>query len=42
MYKYFVPDEPEKIMAQAPTVNAVRDIVPLYNEHGEFFLFIGV
>jgi hypothetical protein len=48
MYKYFVPDasEPDnlKITAQVPSVNLLRDIVPLYNEQGEFkfVLFIGV
>ena len=40
MYKYFVPDEPDKnwITAQVPSVpvNAMKDIVPLYNEQGQF------
>jgi hypothetical protein len=38
MYKYFVPDEPEKIAAQAPNVNSLGDIVPVYDEQGEFVL----
>lgn len=44
MYKYFVPDsdaKESKIIAQAPSVNSLKEIVPLYNEQGEFHLFIG-
>ena len=45
MYKYFVPDaslsEP-KIIAQAPSVDLMRDILPLYNEQGEIVPFIVV
>lgn len=33
IYKYFVPDEPE--MSQ-PTIQSQGDLLPLYNEHGEF------
>jgi len=38
MYKYFVPDEPEEI--QAPSVHSRGDIVPLYDEDGEFILYL--
>ena len=40
MYKYFVPDASEPKIT--PSVNTLKDIVPLYNDQGEFFLFIGV
>jgi hypothetical protein len=33
LYKYFVPDEPKQ---SAPSVQSRGDIVPLYDEHGEF------
>lgn len=45
MYKYFVPDaslSELKITAQAPSVDLMRDLVPLYDEQGEFVLFFGV
>jgi len=38
MYKYFVPDEPEEV--QAPSVHSRGDIVPLYDEDGEFILYL--
>ena len=37
MYKYFIPNEPEEVQ-QAPSVYSQGDIVPLYDEHGEFVL----
>ena len=46
MYKYFVPDasEPDNTISQAPSVDLLGDIVPLYNEQGDFkfVLFFGV
>jgi len=38
MYKYFIPDEPEEV--QGLSVHSRGDIVPLYDEDGEFILYL--